>query len=96
MAVHHIHQEGPVIIARPGDYMMPDLMELAGSVAGCEPHPLRPACNIGADQGLVADELEGEADQDRREGGEPRTLQMFQEILRLIAELRPQPPPAAA
>src|SRR3954466_9711103 len=31
-------------------------------------------CNTGADQGLVADELEGEADQDRREGGEPRTL----------------------
>src|SRR5438309_10994362 len=30
------------------------------------------ACNTGA--GLVADELEGEADQDRREGGEPRTL----------------------
>src|SRR5262245_15612562 len=27
-----------------------------------------------ADQGLVADEPEGEADQDRREGGEPRTL----------------------
>jgi hypothetical protein len=27
-----------------------------------------------ADQRLVADELEGEADQDRREGGEPRTL----------------------
>ena len=27
-----------------------------------------------ADQGLVADELEGEANQDRREGGEPRTL----------------------
>ena len=26
------------------------------------------------DQGLVADELEGEADQDRREGSEPRTL----------------------
>ena len=50
------------------------------------------ACNTGADQGLVADELEGEADQDRREGGEPRTLcrlpngggriprQMFQEF----------------
>ena len=66
------------------------------------------ACNTGADQGLVADELEGEADQDRREGGEPRTLcrlqmaevaiprQMFQEILRLIAELRPQPPPRAS
>src|SRR5215831_12180099 len=32
------------------------------------------ACNTGADQGLVADELEGEADQDRREGGVPRTL----------------------
>src|SRR4029450_2079068 len=32
------------------------------------------ACNTGADQGLVADELEGEADQDRREGGKPRTL----------------------
>src|SRR6266446_3590352 len=32
------------------------------------------ACDTGADQGLVADELEGEADQDRREGGEPRTL----------------------
>src|SRR5262249_18803080 len=32
------------------------------------------ACNTRADQGLVADELEGEADQDRREGGEPRTL----------------------
>src|SRR5215467_9750134 len=32
------------------------------------------ACNTGADQGLVADELEGEAAQDRREGGELRTL----------------------
>ena len=32
------------------------------------------ACNTGVDQGLVADELEGEADQDRCEGGEPRTL----------------------
>jgi hypothetical protein len=31
-------------------------------------------CDTGADQGLVADELEGEAEQDRREGGEPRTL----------------------
>src|SRR5262249_32639133 len=27
-----------------------------------------------ADQGLVADKLDGEADQDRREGGEPRPL----------------------
>ena len=27
-----------------------------------------------ADQGLVADDLEGQADQDRREGGEPRPL----------------------
>ena len=62
----------------------------------------------GADQGLVADDLEGQADQDRREGRQPRPLcifqmgevaiprQMFQEILRLIAELRPQPPPAPA
>ena len=32
------------------------------------------ACDAGADQGLVADEPKGEADQDRREGGEPRTL----------------------
>jgi hypothetical protein len=32
------------------------------------------ACSTGADQGLVADELEGEADQDRRESREPRTL----------------------
>src|SRR5436309_8333384 len=32
------------------------------------------ACNTGADQGLVADDLEGQADQDRREGGEPRPL----------------------
>src|SRR5262245_55180735 len=32
------------------------------------------ACNTGADQGLVADELEEEAAQDRREGGELRTL----------------------
>src|ERR1035437_5597703 len=35
---------------------------------------LADARNTGADQGLVADEPEGEADQDRREGGEPRTL----------------------
>src|SRR5215470_2482271 len=32
------------------------------------------AGNARTDQGLVADKLEGEADQDRREGGEPRTL----------------------
>src|SRR5262249_3982928 len=32
------------------------------------------AGDAGADQGLVADELEGEVDQDRREGGEPRPL----------------------
>jgi hypothetical protein len=30
--------------------------------------------NAGTDQGLVPDEPEGEADQDRREGGEPRPL----------------------
>src|SRR5262245_16006416 len=45
------------------------------SCAGLQSWQLSPhACNTGADQGLVADELEGEADQDRREGGEPRTL----------------------
>jgi hypothetical protein len=66
------------------------------------------AGDAGADQGLVADESEGKADQDRREGRQPRRYvifqmaevaiprQMFQEILRLIAELRPQPPPALA
>src|SRR5262249_40906985 len=32
------------------------------------------AGEAGADQGLVADESEGKADQDRREGGEPRPL----------------------
>jgi hypothetical protein len=32
------------------------------------------ASNAGADQGLVADESERETDQDRREGGEPRSL----------------------
>src|SRR5262245_47211967 len=32
------------------------------------------AGDAGADQGLVADESEGKADQDRREGGEPRPL----------------------
>src|SRR5262249_1491825 len=32
------------------------------------------AGDAGADQGLVADESEGQADQDRREGGEPRPL----------------------
>ena len=30
--------------------------------------------HAGADQGLLADDLEGQADQDRREGGEPRPL----------------------
>jgi Transposase DDE domain group 1 len=50
--------------------------------------------------------LKEKLDQDRREGRQPWPLrrlpagrgryprQMFQEILRLIAELRPQPPPA--
>src|SRR5271154_2453676 len=32
------------------------------------------AGDAGADQGLVADELEGKADKNRREGGEPRPL----------------------
>jgi hypothetical protein len=35
---------------------------------------LRPAGDAGADQRLVADEPEGEADQDRCEGREPRPL----------------------
>jgi hypothetical protein len=66
------------------------------------------AGDAGADQELVADELEGEVDQNRpkvvshgryiifqmAEVAIPR--QIFQEILRLIAELRPQPPPAPA
>jgi hypothetical protein len=30
--------------------------------------------DAGADQGLIADEPEGETEQDRREGGEPRSL----------------------
>ena len=65
------------------------------------------AGDAGADQGMVADEPEGEADQDRCEGGEPPPLLTFQmaevviprdlfaDILRLIAELRP-PDPAPA
>jgi hypothetical protein len=53
--------------------------------------------------------LKEKLDHDRRKGRKPRPLcvafqiaevaiprQMFQEILRLIAELRPQPPPAPA
>ena len=55
---------------------------------------------------LVADEPEGEADQDRREGREPRPLRRIPDgrgrhskadvpgDLRLIGELRPLPPPA--
>jgi hypothetical protein len=58
--------------------------------------------------GLVTDEPEGEADQDRgkvvRRGRYvvfqmvevAIARQMFQEILRLTAELQPQPPPAPA
>jgi hypothetical protein len=58
-----------------------------------------------ADQGLVTDDFEGQAKigakvvshgryVQRAEVAIPR--QMFQEILRRIAELRPQPPPATA
>jgi len=60
-------------------------------------------------KGLVADEPKGETDQDRCEGGEPRsatspfrwprspsTGRCSRRILRLIAELRRQPPPAPA
>jgi hypothetical protein len=56
---------------------------------------------------LVADHPQGEADQDRRQGGDSRYIvfqmaevaiprQMFQEMLRLIAELRLLPPSAPA
>jgi hypothetical protein len=51
----------------------------------------------------VTDKLEGQADQDRhgryvvfQMAEVAIARQMFQEILRLIAELRPQPPPALA
>ena len=67
---------------------------------------LADAGDVEADQGLVTDKLEGQADQDRRESREPRPLCYLPDgrgrhrtanvprILRLIAELRPQPPPA--
>jgi hypothetical protein len=60
---------------------------------------LRHAGDAGADQRLVADEPEGEADQDRCEGGEPRSLRRISDRRGrhptvLIAELRPRPPPA--
>ena len=66
------------------------------------------ACDAGADQGLVADDLK---DKLIKIGAKVVShgryvvfqmaevaiaRQMFQEILRLIAELRPQPPPALA
>src|SRR5262249_20576281 len=66
------------------------------------------AGDAGADQGLVADDPEGQADQiGAKVVSHGRYVvfqmaevaiarQMFQEILRLIAELRPQPPPALA
>ena len=93
--------------------VMPDVRRQCGpapaSCAGLQSRQFPAhAGDAGADQRLVADEPEGETDQDRREGREPRPLcrfqmaevaiprQMFQEILRLIAELRPQPPPAPA
>jgi hypothetical protein len=77
-----------------------EIAEIVGQRAS-PPTPAR------ANQRLVSDEP-GEADQDRCEGGchgplcclsegggrHPR--QVFQEILRLIAELRPQAPPAPA
>lgn len=47
------------------------------------------------DQGLVADDREGEADQDRLEGGAPGPRSPFRaiysDILRMIAELLSQP-----
>src|SRR5450830_1905519 len=59
--------------------VMPDVRRerrpASASYAGLQSRQfLADARNTGADQGLVADEPEGEADQDRREGRAPRTL----------------------
>ena len=65
------------------------------------------AGDTGADRGLVTDESEGQADQDRREGREPWPLHRLPDGCgrnpsthvpgeRLIAEPRPKPPPAPA
>jgi len=51
-----------------------------GAVAQRSETVLLACLNTGdarADQGIVADEPEGEADQDRREGSEPRPLYRF-------------------
>ena len=58
---------------------MPDLRRQCGaasaSCAGVQSRQLPAhASDAGADQGLVADQPEGEADQDRREGRQPRPL----------------------
>src|SRR5215831_13450732 len=44
------------------------------SCARLQPRQFPAHAGAGADQGLVADDLEGQADQDRREGSEPRPL----------------------
>src|SRR5450830_371261 len=59
--------------------VMPDVRRqrraASASCAGLQSRQLHAdARNTGADQGLVADEPEGEADQDRREGRAPRPL----------------------
>ena len=66
------------------------------------------AGDAGADQGLVADDLEGQADQDRREGVSHGRYVIFQMAEVAIAwqnvpgdfaahrGVRPQPPPALA
>jgi hypothetical protein len=57
-----------------------NLSDIINSIKGFEGARLQSrqfladARNTGADQGLVADEPEGEADQDRREGRSSRTL----------------------
>ena len=44
--------------------------------------------NPGAHQGLVTDQVEGEASQDRRKGGEPRALHHLPDRAKVIGEVR--------
>jgi hypothetical protein len=98
-------------MSRPAERVvgsMPNLRrERGASAASCARlQPWQLPAHAG-DQGLVTVEPEGEAYQDRCQGHQSRPhrrlvaevaipRQMFQEILRLIAELRPKPPPAPA
>jgi len=87
--------------------MSSSLCRRGSSSASCAGPPSRQlpqhAGNTRANQGLVTEDREGEAAQDRREGVNHRsyvTLHMtevvipktlFADILRMIAELRPTP-----